>query len=136
MALQATLSIEGKRYNVQDLNFKLTQATDHVGKPTAITQGGMIDFTILANKKDDCFFQKWVLSVADVHGGIFYLPITDGINHSEMTIVFRDAYCTDLQFWYGSYNDKQVYMKIQITPAKLEFGPGTEYINKKVEKPE
>ena len=134
MALQALLNIDGKTYNVQDLDFKILQPSDNSGKPTAIAEGGIVNFTILANNADNCFFQRWVLSIAEVESGEFLLPITDGIEHDQVIIKFEDAYCTDLQVWYSNYNEKQLSMKISITPTKLIFGTGVEFVNKKIVK--
>jgi len=134
MALQATLNINDTCYNVQDLDYRLLQSTDSVGKPTAMPEGGIITFTILLNNKDNCFFHNWMLSISQVESGSFSLPITDGIDHELMILEFKDAYCTDLQVWYGSYNEKQLYMKLSITPTKLIFAEGVEFINKKIEK--
>ena len=134
MALQALLQIDGKTYNVQDLDYKILQPSDSSGKPTAIAEGGLINFTILANNKDNCFFHRWVLSIAQRESGRFYLPITDGIEHDEIILDFDDAYCTDLQVNYNSFNEKQLWMRITITPTKLIFGDGVEFVNRKIEK--
>jgi len=134
MALQSVLHIGGNWYNVQDLDYKIIQPTDSVGKPTAIPEGGLINFTILANNKDNNFFQKWVLSIAQRESGTFYLPVTNGIEHDEIVLEFEDAFCTDLQVWYGSFNEKQLYMRLTITPTRLIFGVGVEFVNKKIDK--
>jgi len=132
MALQALLDIDGRTYNVTDLDYRITQPTDSSGKPTAIAEGGLVNFTILANKKDKSFFHKWVLSIADRHNGQFTLPITDGIEHTKVFLTFEEAYCTDLSVWYGSYNNKQLFMKLSITPTKLFFDSDAEFVNKKL----
>jgi len=134
MALQATLQIEGKFYDVQDLDYRLTQPSDHKGKPTGATGGGIINFTILANKRDNFFFQDWVLSLSTTKGGTFVLPITDGIDHVTTDIEFVDAYCTDLHVFYSSFNEKQLFMKLSISPTKIKFRPGVEFLNKNLEK--
>ena len=134
MALQAILNINGKSYNVQDLDYRIFQPSDSRGKPTAIAEGGIINFTILANNKDNFLFHRWVLSISDVESGEFLLPITNGIEHDTIILKFKDAFCTDLQVNYGSFNEKQLYMRISITPTKLIFGTGVEYINKKIAK--
>jgi len=134
MALQALLKIDGKTYDVQNLDFQITQPADSTtGKPTAIAEGGIMNFQLLANNKDQFFFQKWVLSIADRHNGEFLLPITDGIEHDIMIIKFENAYCTDLHFHYTYYNDKQLYLGIKITPTKIIFDPQVEFVNKKID---
>ena len=133
MALKATLEIDSKIYNVQDLDYRLSQPSDFKGKPTGLTGGGIINFTILANKKDNFFFQEWVLSLATVKSGKFLLPITDGIDHEETEINFQDAYCTDLHVHYSSFNEKQLFMKLSISPTKIKFRDGVEYLNKNLD---
>jgi len=135
MAIQATLQIEGGRfYDVQDLDYRLTQPSDHKGKPTGLTGGGIINFTILANNKDNSFFQDWVLSIATTKGGSFFLPITEGIKHDVTEIKFENAYCTDLHVFYSSFNEKQLFMKLSISPTKIIFQDGVEFVNKNLEK--
>jgi len=135
MALEAKLKIENKVYNVWDLDYRLCQPTDLNGKPTSITNGGGINFTILApTGTEEFFFHKWVLSLSEVKDGEFVLPITEGINHTTTTIEFKKAYCTDMQIFYSNMNDKQVFMKISISATELFFAEGVEYVNKNLEK--
>ena len=133
MALKATLKIESKVYDVQDLDYRLSQPSDIKGKPTGITGGGIINFTILANKKDNFFFQEWVLSLATVKSGKFLLPITEGIDHEITEVDFKDAYCTDLHVFYNSFNEKQLFMKLSISPTKIIFRDGVEFLNKNLD---
>jgi hypothetical protein len=134
MALEAKLKIEKKVYNIWDLDYRLCQPTDHNGKPTSITNGGLINFTVLATTgPEEFFFHDWVLSLSEVKDGEFELPITEGIEHTKTVIEFEKAYCTDLQIFYSNTNDKQVFMKITISATKLYFTDGVEYVNKNLE---
>jgi len=135
MALNASLTVEGREYNILDLDYRLTQPTDTKGKPSGITTGGLINFTVNASKQDDFFFHEWVTSLSTVKSGRFTLPITDGIEHLETYVYFEDAYCTDLQVTYGNLNERQVYMRITISATVLAFGAaGTvEYHNQNLE---
>jgi len=122
MALKATLKVGGNVYNVRDMEYKLEQSRDkNTGKPDAKTKGGEITFTILANKEDRCYFQKWVSSLSTYGDGYFILPITDGLGHQQFTVEFVQAICTSLQVNYSSYTDKQITMKVTILAHKLIF---------------
>jgi hypothetical protein len=129
MALKATLMINGRFYNVQDLSYRLTQPSDQKGRPVGLTGGGVINFTILANRSDNNFFEDWVLSIANVESGKFILPITEGVLHLPKMIEFKDAYCTDLQVNYSTVNEKQMFLKLSISPTRIIFREGLEYVN-------
>ena len=133
MALQARLEIEGRIYELQDLDYRLSQPTDEKSKPAGATQGGVINFTVLM-AMGDFSFHEWVCSLSSVKRGVFTLPITEGIDHYETTVEFTDAYCTDLQVFYSKFNDKQVFMKVSISATKIRFAPRIEYINKNLQK--
>ena len=133
MALIATLELEGKKYNVLDLDYRLTQPTDYKGKPAGNTEGGQINFTINASKPDDYTFHIWVKSLSNVKSGRFVLPITNGIDHLETYVDFKDAYCTALHVFYSNMNEKQVFMKITLSATRLLFG-SVEYLNQNLEK--
>jgi len=129
MALQATLELEGKKYNVTDLDYRISQPVDHKGKPTGIPEIGQVNFTILSQKKDNDVFHKWAISLANAKSGEFKLPVTDGVDHDTTSLKFENAFLTDLHVYYSSYSDKQIYMKISISARKLIFSQGAEYDN-------
>ena len=131
MALKATLKIEGTSffYDVRDLDYKLVQPTGDKNEPTGLTQGGQINFTILANNQDNCLFQEWVTELATVKNGYFVLPIIKGIEHETIDLKFELAYCTSLQVFYGSYNNNQMYMKVTIVATRMIFGNSLTFYN-------
>jgi len=136
MALRAFLKIENDTYSVLDLDYRLSQPIDQKGKPSGTTTGGQINFTILANEDEDAehFFQKWVISIAEVNSGYFELPITNGTKHRTTMIFFDDAYCTDLSVYYSSTNEKQLYMKISLSATQIFFRKGVVFRNKNLER--
>jgi len=136
MALRAHLYIDGDTYSVLDLDYRLSQPIDHKGKPLGTTTGGQINFTILANDDDESehFFQKWVISIAEVKSGFFELPLINRARHRTTYVDFIDAYCTDLTVYYSSTNEKQLYMKISISATKIDFREGVVFVNKNLER--
>lgn len=132
MALNGSLTIEGKKYNVQDCSYDFSQPFDNNNKPSAIPSGGLINFTILSNNKDDLFFHEWMLSIADVHSGEFKLPVTFGIEHKWKSVKFENAHCVHLSEYYSNSNALQMYMQITISAAKIDFGNGVEYRNREI----
>jgi hypothetical protein len=132
MALNGTLTIEGKKYNVQDCDYEFSQPYDNNYKPSAIPRGGLINFSILSNNKDDLFFHEWMLSIADVHSGEFELPVTCGIEHKWKNVKFENAHCIRLSESFSNSNALQMHMRITIVAAKIDFGNGVEFRNKEI----
>jgi len=133
MALQATLKLEGKSFDVQDLDYEISKPYDSNNKPSAIARGGIINFTILSPMDGNLVFHEWVLSVANVKSGEFILPLTHGIKHVEKTLSFEKAHCVRLSENYGSFNSSQLYMRITIVAAIINFGKGVVFSNKELQ---
>lgn len=132
MALNGSLKIQGKEYNVQDLDYELSQPYDNNNKPSAIPRGGVINFTILSDNADDLFFHEWMLSLANVNSGEFLLPVTSGIEHKWKSIKFDHAHCVRLSEYYSNSNALQMYMRISISASKIDFGKGVVFRNKEL----
>jgi len=142
MALRAKLKIDGNNYtyDVQDMDYRLFKPTAAEGigvKPEAKTTGGTINCTILANNKDNSFFQGWVSKLAEKYSGEFTLPVIHGVIHETVTVTFKNAFCIDLQVTYSSFTSKQVLLRITIAPTEITFNPGNvTFKNEKLKTPE
>jgi len=130
MALKATLELEGKKYDVRDLDYELFKPYDNNYKPSAAPQGGLINFTILSPMDNNSVFHEWLLSIANVKEGIFFLPLTHGIKHVLKKIVFKRANCVRLSESYSNYNSSQMYMRITISATIIEFSETAKFRNK------
>ena len=133
MALQATLKLEGKTYDIQDLDYEIHKPYDNNLKPSAIARGGIINFTMLSPMDGNLVFHEWVLSKAEIKSGEFLLPLTHGIKHVEKTLSFEKAHCVHLSENYGSFNSSQMIMRITIAAAIIDFGKGVIFSNKELQ---
>ena len=130
MALQATLKLEGKSYDVQDLNYELYKPYDNNYKPSAAPQGGTVNFTILSPMDTNLVFHDWLLNSEQiVKSGIFLLPLTHGIKHVEKELKFELAHCVRVQEYYSN-GASQMYLQITISATVIKFGPGVEFRNR------
>jgi len=130
MALQATLKLEGKSYDVQDLNYELYKPYDNNYKPSASPQGGIINFTILSPMDKNIVFHDWLLNSKQlVKPGKFLLPLTHGINHVERELSFEMAHCVRVQEYYSN-GASQMYLQITISATVINFGQGVVFRNR------
>jgi len=130
MALQATLKLEGKSYDVQDLDYEIYKPYDNSNKPSASARGGIINFSILSPMDKNLVFHDWLLSIANVKSGQFFLPLTHGIKHIVKELSFEKAHCVRVQESYSNYSSSQMYLRITISASIINFGPGVEFRNK------
>ena len=130
MALKATLKLEGKSYDIRDLNYELSKPYDNNYKPSASPQGGIINFTLLTPMDKNFVFHEWLLSVAEVKSGEFLLPLTHGIKHVERILSFERAYCIHLQESYSNYGSSQMSMNISISATIIKFSDAVTFLNK------
>lgn len=132
MALQATLKLEGKSYDVRDLDYEIYKPSDNNNKPSASYRCGIINFTILSPMDQNLVFHEWVKSIADVKEGKFYLPLTHGVKHVEKTLAFKKAHCVRLHESYSSYDSSQMYMRITISASIIICSDRLEFLNKEL----
>jgi len=130
MALKATLKLDGKSYDVKDLEYEISKPCNNNYKPSASPRGGIISFTILSPMDKNLVFHEWLLSISDVKKGEFRLPLTNGIKHVVKTLSFDRAHCVNLRETYSCVNSLQMYMRITISATIISFGPGVEFRNK------
>ena len=122
MALEATLKLAGKSYNVRDLNYSIDKETANL-TPTAEPKVGIVTFTILSPMDGNLVFHEWVTSNSELKSGEFILPLTHGIKHATKKISFEKALCVGLTEYYNAgYKDaSQMYMQIKIVAGILKF---------------
>ena len=104
MAREAFLIIEDNQYNVHTLDYMLIKPYDNNFKPSACTQGGLIDFVIKSPKKGDLKFYDWMNSISEVKDGHFILPVMEGIDKQDKELAFKKAHCIRLQESYSLAN--------------------------------
>ena len=121
MALKATLKLDGKSYDIQNLDYEISKPYDNNYKPSASPRGGVINFSILTPMDQNFVFHEWLLSITEAKNGEFFLPLTHGINHVERKLSFERAYCIRLQESYSNYGSSQMSMNITISASIIKF---------------
>ncbi|UGU16634.1 phage tail protein [Sinomicrobium kalidii] len=58
MSFKAMLSVGGKKVNILNANYDLTQEVDATGRPSSVTRGGRIYLTV--ESTGDSFFFEWM----------------------------------------------------------------------------
>jgi hypothetical protein len=129
MALTATLELDGKSYDVRDLDYEIRKPYDNNFKPSANARGGVINFTILSPMDGNLVFHEWVTKVSEMKKGEFFLPLTHGIKHYEKKIAFEKAHCVSLHEYYSNINSAQMYIKISICASIIRFSDTVEFRN-------
>jgi len=132
MALEATLLLDGKFYDVRKLEYEIKKLCDNNNKPSSNARSGEIYFTILSPMDGNLVFHEWVTSIADVKSGEFILPLTHGIKHVEKVMSFENAHCTKLKEVYSVAGKSQMYMEISIYAAILKFSDTVVYRSKEL----
>ena len=125
MALQATLILDKKSYDVRELSYSIDKTVDDDLKPSTPAKGGIINFTILSPMDNNLTFHEWVTKNSLLKSGEFVLPLTHGIEHVTKSIFFEKALCVSLQEYYFSGYSKdasQMYMQLKIIAGILKFG--------------
>ena len=135
MALKGTLKIGDKVWNVQDCDYEFMKPYDNNFKPSAHCKGGLINFSILSDDKEDLFFHDWMFKTTDLQKGTFTFGLTKtndgGIPdpNKQKIVSFSNAYCVYLAEYYSNSNSSPMYMRITISAAIIEFGTETSFFN-------
>ena len=124
MALEGSLKIENKKYDILECEYEFTQAIDHTGRPTDRTRGGIINIVIAAPSNDDLTLHKWMRDKETTKDGTISLCVSQNSKFKDKTIIFKDAYCIRLYEYYNNNNSTQMYMKLSVMAGTIIFGEG------------
>ena len=136
MALNATLELGNKKYDLRELDYSIEKPVGSNFETKAAPEGGIINFTILSPMDGNLQIHEWMLSLTDSMSGKFVLPLTHGIQHVTKEIEFEEAQCVGLQEYYSAgYKDaSQMYLRIKVVAQKIKFGGKVTYTHKKTTK--
>jgi hypothetical protein len=127
MAIEASLTINNKSYNILGLNYEISQPLDEAGKPAAQPVGGNVDFTIKSPGDEDMTFHEWMIKPLDLQSGKFELSIIGSDwSNTKRTIEFKDAYCIGLSEDFDFDDERNVLLKVKIHASELIFGAKTQ----------
>ncbi len=127
MSFKARLELEGKEYNIINIEYGFAQNTDQSNKPIGVPRGGKIYLSIESRGETD--FLDWMVSSTQTKKGkiVFYKP--DEHMSILFKIQFEDAYCVDFTEYFSSTDKIPMLIKMTISARKLDFGNVT-YENK------
>lgn len=131
MAIQGTLTVNGKTYEVDRCEYSFVQMTDSTGKPSSRTQGGRITFLIPSPSDDDTFFYQWMFQKTELHSGSFKFCVYSNSNKpSYKTVSFDGAYCVALNDSFDDRDGKLMTCTVTICAKSIKIGASqTEFKN-------
>ncbi|WP_309609540.1 type VI secretion system tube protein TssD [Flavobacterium sp.] len=118
MAVKAILEIEGKKFNIQEFNYKLEQAANHIGYPCGNVSGGHI-ILVLESDKDITAFD-WTKSHDVQKKGTITFYNQDGISIFKK-LGFQEAYCFLYKEEFDSNGKFAMRHTIEISPGNSNY---------------
>lgn len=125
MALKGTLKIENEVFTLIECEYHLSKKVSVDGLPEDGTHVGTI-FVTIATPSNGVTLHEWVLNDYLKKDGI--LSFVTNVNTKKpavRTIVFQDAYCTDLFEYFNGQNSVMMATRIAISARKVLFGDGS-----------
>ena len=118
MSFIAKLKIDGEEMNVLHCGFRLNQATDATGKPTALPKGGSIELIIESTGGTDMF--DWMISPTQTKGGVitFYRRDT---NSKLKTLEFVDGHCVDYHETFDHIGDNPMQIRLTVSAREIKL---------------
>lgn len=116
------MELEGKIYNVVNLNYGVSRDCDFSGRPASQLKGSFLDLDLEVPDGDVMFF-KW-LCLNEYHDGtIRFNKIDQESRHIEFK--YEGAYCLQYKQIYAS-GPKSLIVAIRISSQKLTLTSGSE----------
>lgn len=123
MALNGSLKIGGRTYDVVECWYEFNQQIDETGKPTSRPEGGEITIVIPATNDDDMFFYNWMFHKSEVKAGILrFCVFTNDNKPSYKTVSFSYAYCIYLRDYFNDRDARLMYTTIKISAQVIRVG--------------
>ena len=116
MPFIAKVQVDGEEMNILHCSFRLSQATDTTGKPTAIPMGGSVTLVVESNGTTGMF--DWMVSPTQTKSGIITFYRRDTFSKLK-TLQFIDVHCVD---YYETFDHNgESPMQVQITLSAKEI---------------
>lgn len=125
MSFKAKLKVGGKEYNVLSCNYGLHQETDATGRPSSITRGGKIKFTVESTA--DTSLSDWMFNNFERRDGsvVFLKRDTDA---TAKELHFKEAYMVKYEENFDSTGKNPMAESFIISAKSIAIGNG-EYMN-------
>ena len=118
MASKAVLEIEGKRYNILEFNYKLTQEAGRNGFPCGNVMGGHIIIVLESDKGIETF--DWAKNHNLQKEGTISFYNHDGMSIFKK-LTFREAYCFLYHEEFYSNGKQAMRHTIEISPGNTNY---------------
>lgn len=125
MSFNAKLEVEGKSYNVLNINYSLAQETDPTGRPSSQTRGGRIEVSIESTGETDIF--EWMTNSFERKDGKIVFIKRDN-NSTLKELYFFDGYVVKYKENFDSYGKSPLTETFTISAKSIKMGTG-EHIN-------
>jgi hypothetical protein len=125
MSFKARLEVTGKRYNILNVNYSLSQETDPTGRPSSQTRGGRIEITIESNGETDIF--EWMTNSFERKDGKVVFIKRDS-NATLKELVFTEGYVVKYKENFNSIGRTPLTETFIISAKSIKMGTG-EHVN-------
>jgi hypothetical protein len=119
MAFKATLSLDGKTFNVLSCHFSLHQNIDATGRPASDVRGGTVSVTI--ESTDDTTIYTWMTDPHSFKDGkvTFYKRDQD----SKMKeLEFKQAACIDYSENFDANSSSPMALSFTLSAKEISLG--------------
>ncbi|WP_461534336.1 type VI secretion system tube protein TssD [Sinomicrobium sp.] len=125
MSFKATLTVGGKTVNILSVNYDLAQEVDATGRPSSVTRGGRIYFTVESTA--DSFFFEWMTNNFErKNGTITYFKRDTDAKLKEVD--FTEGYLVKYKENFDASGDNPLTETFTVSCRLLNTGGG-EHIN-------
>ena len=125
MSFKAIFKIEDTEYNVLKCYYGLNQKTDPTGRPSSITQGGII--TILIESTATTVFSDWMFNSFETKNGSIAFIKRD-MDATLKELFFKEAYAIKYMEYFNSKGRRPMTCRLTISAREISIGDG-EHIN-------
>lgn len=125
MSFKAKLQVEGKNYNVLQVQYGLNQLTDVTGRPSAITRGGLIALTVESTA--DSFLFEWMSNNFERKNGSLVFVKRDA-DATLKELKFEEAYIVRYGESFDAIGKYALLESITISAKNIKMGYG-EHLN-------
>lgn len=121
MSFKAKLVLNGREYNILEVNYGLFRETDATGRPSTITRGGKVELTVEAT--GEATFFEWMTNNYESRDGSVRFIRPD----SEATLkelFFREAYMVKYKEDFDANSQQPLRETFVISAKEIEMNGG------------
>jgi hypothetical protein len=118
MSFKSVFEVAGKKLNVKQCSYDLTQEVDATGRPSAITRGGRIRLVVESNGETDLF--EWMVNNFERKDGsiTFYKRDTDA---KLKALNFKEGYLVKFEETFDSNDHNPMSIAFTISAREISM---------------